>query len=248
MKINKDKIGINVLMASLAVSGLLSITTGATLNKKVINKKGKNKVYVKVIQRSTANKNVVPVLKEITIEPNMPLSVDVKDYIENIDELSKTTLKKCKLDTSLINVAEPGTYTYQITYKEKKYNGIVNVKEKTPVINNITLKNIRVELGGSLPKNINDYITEEIPEEAKSEITIDLSGVNTKVVGTYQYSVAYQNKIYTGTVEIYENKQTFIENTDNKSQTTVTQNTQTENTGTNNTQTEQNNAVQEQAQ
>ena len=217
MKINKDKIGRNILVACLSISGMVSISVGAVLNNLEV-KKPINKVKINVIEKSTAKKDAEPILKEISIEVNMPLSVDVKDYIENIESLDKNVLKKCKLDTSLVNVNEKGTYTYQITYKDKKYNGIVKVEEKeAPIIDNITLKNIRLELGSSLPKNLNDYITEEIPEEAKKEILIDLTKVNTKEVGNYQYTVSYQNKIYTGNIEIYDNnKQTFIEDNSTK--------------------------------
>ena len=57
-------------------------------------------------------------LKDIELEINKTLSVDVKDYLENVDEIDAETLKELKLDTSMIKTTEPGTYTYTVTYKK----------------------------------------------------------------------------------------------------------------------------------
>ena len=126
-------------------------------------------------------------------------------YIENLDYIDAKVLKKFKLDTSLVNVTQAGTYTYTISYKDKKYNGTVNVKEKElPIINHMTLKELSLELGSKLPQNLNDYVVESIPEEAKNNIVINLSKVNPNMAGTYQYTVTYKDKIYTGNIIIYE--------------------------------------------
>lgn len=204
IKINKNKIGINIMIIALSISGLLSITSGAVLNK--MNVKPKNKVKIKIIEKQVPKKKSnIPILKEITVEVNEPISVNINDYIENLDDIDTKVLNKFKLDTSLVNVTQVGTYTYTISYKDKKYNGTVNVKEKElPTINNMTLKELSLELGSKLPQNLNDYVVETIPEEAKNSIVINLSKVNTNMAGTYQYTVTYKDKIYTGNIIIYE--------------------------------------------
>lgn len=204
LNINKNKMGINIMIISLSISGLLSITSGAVLNK--MNIKPKNKVKIKIVEKQVPKKKSnIPTLKEITVEINEPISVNINDYIENLDDIEPKILKKFKLDTSLVNVTQVGTYNYTISYKDKKYNGTVKVKEKElPNINNMTLKEISLELGSKLPQNLNDYVVESIPEEAKNKVIIDVSKVNTNMAGTYQYTVTYKDKIYTGNIIIYE--------------------------------------------
>lgn len=211
MILKDNKIGLHILIISLTISGILGLTSGAVLNKTTI-KKPKKQVKIKVVENQIPKKKeTVPILKEITIEVNVPLSVAINDYIENLETLDKTLLKKFKLDTSLVNVTQPGTYTYAISYKEKKYIGNVIVKEKElPIINNMTLKEIHLERGAKLPENLNDFVVETIPEEAKDKIIIDLSKVNTEMAGTYQYTVTYKENIYTGTINIYEAKPQII--------------------------------------
>lgn len=206
IRINKEKIGINILITSLAISGLISITAGAITNKMTLKKETHGKVKIKVIMKSSANKDVEPKLKNIEIEVNMPLSVNVKDYIENASKLDKATLKKCKLDTSLVNVNEVGTYTYQITYRDKKYNGTVKVKEKENAIEKLTLKDINITVGQQLPQNISDYVTEDLTDDVKNEITFDTSKVDITKAGIYNYTVTYKNTIYQGRITVVENK------------------------------------------
>ena len=223
-KFGKENFGINFLIISLAVAGLLSIVAGAIFNK-AMQKKNNVTYKVEVIQKRITEESstTTPQLKEITVEVNVPLSVEVKDYIENIDEIDNETIDDYKLDTSLVNLGEAGTYTYTVTYKNKKYNGKIIVKEKElPIINNMTLKSINIELGSKLPTNITDYISETIPEDAKDKIVIDLSKVNVNMAGTYQYTVTYQDKIYTGEIKVYEAQPQIIEpNKDKTSEDTA---------------------------
>lgn len=218
-KLNKDKFDINIITMSLAISGLLSLTSGAVLNK--LEVKPKTKTKIKIIEKQVAKKKSnIPVLKEITVEINEPISVNINDYIDNLEDIDTKILNKFKLDTSLVNVTQVGNYTYTISYKDKKYNGTVIVKEKElPIINNMTLKEINIELGGKLPENLTDYVVETIPEEAKDKIVIDISKVNVNMAGTYQYTVKYNNKTYTGNIIIYEAQPQIItpEKEDNKS-------------------------------
>ena len=122
---NKNK-GLNILTLSLALSGIISTTSGLILNK--MNAQPKNtKVEVKVIEKQVAKiKSNIPILKDVTVEVNEPISVDVKEYITNMDDISEKALKKFKLDTSLVNVTQSGKYTYTISYKSKKYRDYKN--------------------------------------------------------------------------------------------------------------------------
>ena len=240
--LKKNKFGLQIFIMSLTVSGLLSITSGAVLNKMEI-KKPNNKVKIKIIEKQVAKKKTnIPKLKEITVEVNVPVSVNINDYIENLDDIDESILKKFKLDTSLVNVTEPGTYTYTISYKDKKYNGTVQVKEKElPIINNMTLKNITLELGSKLPENLNDFVVETIPEEAKDKIVIDLSKVNTNMAGTYQYTVTYNERIYTGTITIYEAQPQIIAPTEQPTESNKNNNNNNNNENNKTEQTENNN-------
>lgn len=210
MKINKNMIGKNIIAISLAFAGTISTSTGVVLNKMEFKP---SKVKVTVKEKRIAKKQTnIPKLKEIEVEVNVPISVEVTDYIENPEEINEKVLKKFKLDTSLVNVTEPGIYTYTISYKNKKYNGKVRVKEKElPNIDNMTLKEINIEKNTALPKNLNDYIVEDIPEEAKDKIVIDTSKVNIYVASTYQYTVTYKDKLYTGKIIVFEPQVTIKE-------------------------------------
>ncbi len=68
----------------------------------------------------------------------------------------------------------------------------------------MTLKEINIEKNTALPKNLNDYIVEDIPEEARDKIIIDTSKVNISIASTYQYTVTYKDKIYTGKITVFE--------------------------------------------
>lgn len=208
----KKNIGINILVLSLALSGLTSITTGAVLNKKM-SKNEHSKINVEVIQKQVAKiKSNIPIPKEITIEINEPLSVNMQDYITNLDDIEDKILKKFKLDTSLVNVTQSGKYTYTINYKDKIYNGIIIVKEKElPIIENIILKDLSIELGKPLPTDISEYITTNIPEELKPNVKLNISKVNINIAGDYQYTITYNNKMYTGNIKIYQPQTTDIE-------------------------------------
>lgn len=209
----KKNIGINLLVLSLAVSGLISLTTGTVLNKKYKQDTDKNKIKVSVVQKQVAKiKNNIPKLKEITIEVNEPISVKVEDYIENLDDIEEKILKSFKLDTSLVNITQAGKYTYTVNYKDKTYNGIINVKEKElPIVENIVLNELSIELGKTLPTELSAYIkTTDLSEEIKQNIKLDTSKVNINIAGDYQYTITYNNKMYTGKITIYEPQSTDI--------------------------------------
>ena len=169
MRFNQKEI--KILASTIAVWGIFFIGSGSIMNKQVkpiVHTKYTLDIKEKKIAEAQAKTNEIK-LKNITLELNTPLSVDIKDYLENIDNLDETTIKALKLDTSLININEAGTYQYTITYKKKKYLGTVIIKEKELPNITLTLKEITINTGDSLPSvdNTNDlkyYINETIPE------------------------------------------------------------------------------------
>ena len=138
------------------------------------------------------------------LEINNPLSVNIKDYIENINDIESTVLKSLKLDTSMVNINQAGTYNYTITYKKKKYSATFTIKEKELPKVDLTLKNLSLEKGAKLSTSLSTYIVEELSEEVKNNITLNLKDVNTTQPGEYQYTVIYDGKLYTGKIWIYE--------------------------------------------
>lgn len=143
-------------------------------------------------------------LKDIELEINEPLSVNVKDYLENVDSIDSETLKTLKLDTSMVKISEPGTYTYTVTYKKKKYNGTLVVKEKELPNVDLTVNNLTLTIGSPLSTDKQIYIKETLTDEMKEAIIVDLTKVDTTKVGSYEYTVIYNNISYTGHIEVIE--------------------------------------------
>lgn len=210
-----DNKGIKLLLFSLTFSGLLSTTSGVILNSMDI-KPTKNKITVKVEEKQVSRiKTNIPVLKEIEVEVNEPISVDVKDYITNLDDIDNSVLRDFKLDTSLVNLTQAGKYTYTISYDNKKYNGNVTVKDKAIQVVNLQIKNLKFKLNEEIPTDPSNYVTTELTPEMKEKIVLDISKVNNKVVGDYQYTITYENQLYTGVVNIYEEQPSPVINTIN---------------------------------
>ena len=86
----------------------------------------KSDLKVEQIRDSNIKTNEIK-LKEIELEYNEPLSMNVKDYLANLDEIDLSIVKNLRLDTSLINVQQAGSYIYTIAYDKKKYNGNLKV-------------------------------------------------------------------------------------------------------------------------
>ena len=212
---NENK-GIKFLMLSLTFSGLLSTTSGIFLNS-LDHKTESSKIDIKIIEKKVARiKSNVPILKDITVDINEPISVDVKQYISNIDDISASVLREFKLDTSLVNVTQAGKYTYTIEYKDKKYNGNVIVKEKElPAAVTLHIKNLSLKLNTELSTNINDYLETQLSEDVLKDVKLDTSKVNTKVAADYQYTITYNNMLYTGTITVYEEQPSVAINTVN---------------------------------
>lgn len=199
-----------LILLTLAGWGIILIGSGTimTINTKPLVKKN---LQLRISQKKVSESKTNEIkLKDMELEVNQPLSVNVKDYLENIEEISNSVLKSLKLDTSMVNINQPGTYTYTISYKKKKYNGTFTIKEKELPKVEITLKNLTLEKGSALSTNLSTYIVEELTDEVKNHITLNLTNVNTSQAGNYQYSVTYNGKLYTATITIYEPQPTIL--------------------------------------
>lgn len=199
-----------ITVTSLSLLGILCISSGimySSLKAKNVDKK----VLVIVEQKQVSKETDVDIkLKDLTIEVNTPLSVKIIDYLDSA--VSDEVLANLELDTSSVNVTQPGTYNYTITYKKKIYNGIIIVKEKevpTNTLQSITLRTLNVNIGTALSTDISNYVIEPLTDEIKSTMFIDLSKVNVNAAGSYQYTITYNNSIYTGTITITETQPTL---------------------------------------
>lgn len=166
-------------------------------------------IKITTSQKSTAQqKNVDIILKKLEIEMNTPLSFNVKDYIENPEILSDLQIKQLSdtLDTSEVNINQPGTYKYSIIYKKKKRTSTITVKEKEIPNITFTLKSKVMPITGTISKNKKDYIYETLDEEVYQNMILDLRDVeeHESTPGKYKYSITYKDTIYYGDYEIVE--------------------------------------------
>ena len=212
-----------ITISALSLLGVLSIASGVMYNSLQANNV-EEKILVVVEQKQVSTEKDIDIkLKNLTIEVNTPLSVKIIDYLDSAG--SNEVLANLKLDTSNVNVTEPGTYNYTITYKKKIYNGIITVKEKELTNNNtlqsITLKTVNVNIGTALSTDISNYVIEPLTDEIKSNMLIDLSNVNVNKAGSYQYTIKYNNSIYTGTITITESQPTLSTNIDDTKDTSL---------------------------
>ena len=205
-----------VTVTSLALLGILCISSGVMYSN-LQTSKTNNRVLVVVEQKQVSKEEDIDIkLKDITIEVNTPLSVKIIDYLDSA--VSDEVLANLKLDTSSVNVTEPGTYNYTVKYKKKTYNGIVIVKEKEVIPNtlqSITLRTLNIKIGTALNTDLATYIIEPLTDEQKNAMVLDLSNVNVNKAGTYQYTVRFNNSIYTGNITITEDQPTLSTNIDN---------------------------------
>lgn len=153
MKMNITSKQMKIISLTLACWGTVFIGSGLLLN-------GNDKTIVETSYSLQINKNKVAStktneikLKDMKSEINLPLSVDIKDYLDDINNLDGNTLKQLKLDTSMVNIQEAGTYTYTISYKKKKYNGQYTINEKELPAVNLTLKNLTLDKDSILDTN-----------------------------------------------------------------------------------------------
>ena len=103
-----------ITIATFAFLGVYSITCGS-LYPKYQEAKTPKTSFLLVEQRQVGIKKEVSLkLKEISSEVNMPLSVNVSDYLE--EPVEDDILSQLKLDTSTVNVQQPGEYKYHVYY------------------------------------------------------------------------------------------------------------------------------------
>lgn len=197
-----------IIAGFTAIWGLVFIGSGISMN--LMNKPTTKTIkQLKITQKRVANiKSNEIRLKSMEQEINHPISVNIKDYLENAEDIDNEIINELQLDTSMVNVNQAGNYTYTITYKKKTFNGIFTIKEK-PLPNMVlTLKSLNLEIGSALSTDIQNYISEILTEEVKQNIKLDLTNVNTAQAGNYQYTITYNGRLYTGTITIYEPNKT----------------------------------------
>ena len=148
------------------------------------------------------------ILKKIEIEVGTPISTNSKDYIENVQQFSELQLKQLTetLDTSLVNINQPGTYKYFINYKKKKYEGTIKVNEKEIPNVTFTLKAKIMPTTGTISRNKKDYIYEQLDEEIYNNMILDLREVEAhqSIPGKYKYTITFKDTVYYGDYEIVE--------------------------------------------
>lgn len=202
-----------ISIATLSLLGVLCISSGI-MYKSLEDNNIEEKILVVVEQKQISKEGDVDLkLKNLTIEVNTPLSVKIIDYLDSA--VNDEVLANLKLDTSNVNVREPGTYNYTISYKKKTYQGIIIVKEKeisTNALQSITLKTVNINIGTTLPTDVSNYVIEPLTDDIKNTMLIDLSKVNVNLAGNYQYTITFNNSIYTGTIVVTESQPTLSTN------------------------------------
>ena len=210
MRLNKKQA--RILSITLSVWSVVLIGSGLIMNtqvKPIVKTKYTVNIQTKKIEQSQAKTNEIK-LKNIEIEINNPISVDIKDYLEDVDKINEEVLKSLKLDTSLVNINQAGSYQYIIKYKKKKYVGTIVVKEKELPNVTLNLKTIRLKTKESLSSNPRTFIEGEIPDEVYNNITLDISKVDTENQGDYTYTIVYKGVTYQGKVEVRDPGPTII--------------------------------------
>ena len=199
-----------IISLALASWGVIMLGSGFTM-KSMIKPNEFKKNDLEVVHKRVAEIKTNEIkLKDMELEINQSLSVDVKDYLENLADIDQEVLKSLKLDTSMVKVNEAGSYTYTISYKKKKYNGTFTIKEKELPNVDLTINNLRLTIGSPLSTDKQVYIKETLTDEIKNNILIDLTAVDTQKVGNYKYTVTYNGILYTGTIEVYEPQQKVL--------------------------------------
>ena len=216
MNLNSKEI--QILSIVIAAWGLFFVTSGTIMSqsKKTVTKKVYSiDVSTKQISQVQAKKNEV-ILKDLTIDEGTPISTNIKDYLENPDQITDTMINLLEkgLDTSAVNVNQPGTYTYTITYKKKTYQAKITIKAKELPKVKITLKEKNMPTTGTISRNIRDYIYEDITDEVYNNMILDLKEViaHQKIPGRYKYSIIYNDTTYYGDFIIHEPVEVSITN------------------------------------
>lgn len=195
---------IQILAVVLGIWGFILLGSGISMNKsndKIIKETYSLNVEKRKISESQAKKNEIK-LKDIVLEINNPISVNVVDYLENADQISQNVLSQLVLDTSLVNINQAGSYQYSIKYNKKRYNATIVIKEKELPDVAFTLKSLEFTVGTTLSTNPRTYINETISDEVYNTLSLDLSQVVPSTEGEYQYTITYKSTTYTGKIKM----------------------------------------------
>lgn len=202
MKLNRKEM--KVIIIFITIWGLFFTGSGLIMNnnKKIItNINYKLDVKTKKSSQTQAKKIEIE-LKEIEIEINTPISVNIKDYLVDGENVDENIIKQLELDTSLVNITQAGTYTYTIKYNKKKYQSTVKVKEKELPDMSISLKEISLYVGEAIPTDKKFFINESLPEEVYNNIKLEIPEIDTSLQNDYKYYAVYKNTRYEGTIKI----------------------------------------------
>lgn len=204
MKLNRKEM--KVIIIFITIWGLFFTGSGLIMNnsKKIITNVN-YKLDVKTKKSSqTQTKKIEIELKDIEIEINTPISVNIKDYLVDGENVDENIIKQLELDTSLVNITQAGSYTYTIKYNKKKYQGTVKVKEKELPDMSISLKEISLFVGEAIPTDKKFFINESLPEEVYNNIKLEIPEIDTSLQNDYKYYAVYKNTRYEGTIKIRE--------------------------------------------
>ncbi len=195
-----------MIIGAITTWGLIFIGSGTTM---LIIDKPITEDIVKTInitqKRVSTNSSNEIILKEIEIKTGEQLSINVMDYLVDGNLLDSELINDLELNISDVNPNQAGIYTYTIIKDKTIYNGQVTViDEEQNSIDTLTLKSLSVETNTILSKELSTYIAEVLTPEIINLITLDITKVNTNIAGTYQYTVTYNNRMYTGTIDVYE--------------------------------------------
>ena len=208
MKLNSRELQIFSIV--IAIWGIFLVTSGTIMSqdkKTIVKKTYSIDVSTQQISQIQAKKNEI-IVKDITIEAGNPISSNVRDYLENPDQISDTMLAQLSkgLYTSSVNINQAGTYTYSITYKKKTYQAKITVTNKVLPKVTITLREKNMPTTGTISRNVRDYIYENVSDEVVKNMILDLKEViaHQNIPGKYKYSIIYNDTTYYGDFIIRE--------------------------------------------
>lgn len=203
-----------IVVSSFTLLGILCISCGCLYSK--LDQENNNQTIALVVSQKMQDNEKADFnikLKNFEIETNTPLSIKIADYLD--ETVSDEVLANLKLDTSSVNVKEVGTYKYKVYYKKKEFEGTIKVIEKvapTNQVDTISIKVFTIKKGTALSTNPADYITYPNPltDEIKALLKFDFSEVDINKPGAYQYTVTYNNSIYTANITVTEDQENNI--------------------------------------
>ena len=213
-----------IVVSSFTLLGILCISCGCLYSK--LDQESNNQTIALVVSQKMQDNEKADFnikLKNFEIETNTPLSIKIADYLD--ETVSDEVLANLKLDTSSVNVKEVGTYKYKVYYKKKEFEGTIKIIEKvapTNQVDTISIKSFTIKKGTALSTNPADYITEPNPltDEIKALLKFNFSEVDINKPGTYQYTVTYNNSIYTANITVTEDQENNILSTGDSNITT----------------------------